>query len=417
MTPRLLIVPLLLSISVGALATPVCQFEFVDSGHQMIGPWIDKSNWLNIENQRLSLQAANVFMPTRRLAASGKPLPVAPSSLALDRIQIVDPLDGSKRNLDFMLDSRLYADGFIVLSKGHVVTERYRNGLRAEEPRLLLAATRPLLNLLGAIGVTQGKLTSDKSIARILPSLSAYAGLRKLSIQRLLESEEQPTWSADEMANWRQAGGWTANSTTSGIRAWLSQPERWEKPLVEQTTTTFTSSPDDDLLAWILAESHDMPLSRLFCEQLQRRSPPEHPVLWLNDPQGVDLAAGLALSLRDFTRLGQTLLDARTSRNQSKIPNWFVETLTASTVMRGPAITGLSKGSVQRYGFVHLGGKANRVALIGSHGTSLYIDFDRRLVIGLYGTYPATSSPALLATLEQIWNAIGQAGTSLRERQ
>lgn len=416
MKPRLLIVSLLLAVSMGALAAPACQFERVASGPQKIGPWIDKNNWLDIEHQRLSLQSANVFMPARRLAGSGEPLPMAVNLLALERIETVDPLDGSKRNLEFMLDSRLSADGLIVLRKGQIVTERYRNGLRAEEPRLLLSATRPLLNLLGAIGVAQGKLTKTKSVTRTLPSLNASAGLRKLSIQRLLESEERHDWSAKEMASWQQAGGWMSNSPTSGIRAWLSQAERWEKPLVAQDGAAVTSSPDDDLLAWILAESYGMPLSRLFCEQLQRHSAPEHPVLWLNDPQGVDLAGGLALSLRDFTRLGQTLLDARTSRNQSRIPGWFVETLTASAGVRSQAIKGLVKGSVQRYGFVHLGGAPNRVALIGNHGTSLYIDFDQRLVIGLYGTYPATSSPALLATLEQVWNAIGRAGVLLEKR-
>lgn len=410
MKPRLLTIPLLLAVSMSVLAAPTCQFERVASGPQKIGAWIDKSNWLDIDYQRVSLQAANVFMPAQRLAGSGKALPVAVSSLIPERIEVIDPLDGSKRNLEFMLDSRLYADGLVVLHKGRIVAERYRNGLRPEEPRLLLTATRPLLNLLGAIGVAQGKLTADKSVTRALPSLNSSAGLRKLSIQRLLENDERYTWPAEEIASWRQAAGWTASGSAGGIRAWLSQAERWERPLSAPDAAAVTSSPDDDLLAWALAESYGMPLSRLFCERLQQRSPPEHTVLWLNDPQGIDLADGLALSLRDFTRLGQTLLDARTSRNQSKIPGWFVETLTASAGTRSSSIKGLAKGSVERYGFVHLGGAANRVALIGSHGNSLYIDFDQRLVIGLYGTYPVASSPALLATLEQVWNAIGQVG-------
>lgn len=412
MTPRLLTIPLLLAVSMSVLAAPSCQFERVASGPQKIGAWIDKSNWLDIDYQRVSLQAANVFMPASRLAGSGEALPVATSSLTPERIEVTDPLDGSQRNLEFMLDSRLYADGLVVLHKGRIVAERYRNGLRPEDPRLLLTATRPLLNLLGAIGVAQGKLTADKSVTRTLRSLSSSAGLRKLSIQRLLENEERYTWSAEEMASWRQAAGWTTNGSTGSVRAWLSQAERWEKPFSAPDAAAVKSSPDDDLLAWVLAESYGMPLSRLFCERLQQRNPPEHTVLWLNDPQGIDLAAGLALSLRDFTRLGQTLLDARTSRNQSKIPGWFVETLTASAGTRSPPIKGLAKGSVERYGFIHLGGAANRVALIGSHGSSLYIDFDQRLVIGLYGTYPVASSPALLATLEQVWNAIGRAGVA-----
>lgn len=151
-----------------------------------------------------------------------------------------------------------------------------------------------------------------------------------------------------------------------------------------------------------------MPLSRLFCQQLLARARPEHTVLWLSDSQGVELASGLALSLRDFAKIGELLVEARSGRNRGKIPAWFIETLTASSGMRPAEIKGLAKGSELRYGFVHLGGSANRVALIGTRGTSLFVDFDRRLVIALFATRPGDSNEAMLATLEQVWKTIGQ---------
>jgi CubicO group peptidase (beta-lactamase class C family) len=166
------------------------------------------------------------------------------------------------------------------------------------------------------------------------------------------------------------------------------------------------ASPEDDLLAWVLADSNGMPLSRLFCEQLLVRAKPEHAVLWLSDAQGVELAGGLGLSLRDFARLGQQLVDARSSRNRSKIPNWFIEALVAPPALRGAEISGLGKGSERRYGFVRLAGAAQRVALIGSHGTSLYVDFDKRLVVATFASYPGAHSPAELALLEQVWKAV-----------
>jgi CubicO group peptidase (beta-lactamase class C family) len=149
-----------------------------------------------------------------------------------------------------------------------------------------------------------------------------------------------------------------------------------------------------------------MPLSRLFCEQLLSRTKAEHPVLWVSDAQGVELASGLGLALRDFAKLGQLLVEARSSRSRAKIPGWFIETLTASSGVRSTEVKGLSKGSERRYGFVHLGGSRNRVALIGAHGTSLYIDFDKRLVIAFYATRPGENTPETLALLEQVWKAI-----------
>lgn len=419
MKRRLTMLSLVLATTIStAGAAPSCQFEAVAAGSGEIGQWIDKDNWLAVDNQRVSLQSADVFMPARRLrpAAGSEALRAAPRPLDIDRLETTDPFDGRKRDLGFLLDSRLEADGVLVLHNGKILSERYRNGLRAGEPRLLLQTTRPLLALLGAMSIAQGKLTGDKAVTRFVPALNSQSGLRKLSVQRLLQGQERHAWAPQELAQWRQAGGWTSSQRATGIRSWLSQPGRWDKPLVEQEVPPFAGSPDDDLLAWLLAESNAIPLARLFCDQLLIRSRHEHPVFWLTDSQGIELADGLGLSLRDFGRLGQLLLDARVSRSRSRIPAWFVETLTASSGIRSQEVPGLQKGSEQRYGFMHLGGKPNRVAIIGPHGTSLYVDFDRRLVIAVYATYPIMGAPALLATLEQFWKVVDQAASQTRQR-
>jgi CubicO group peptidase (beta-lactamase class C family) len=152
-----------------------------------------------------------------------------------------------------------------------------------------------------------------------------------------------------------------------------------------------------------------MPLSQLFCEQLLSRTKAEHLYSGSVTHKGVELASGLGLSLRDFAKLGQLLVEARSSRSRAKIPGWFIETLVCLFGRAFVGIKGLSKGSERRYGFVHLGGARNRVALIGAHGTSLYIDFDKHLVIALYATRPGENSPETLALLEQVWKAIDRA--------
>ncbi|WP_428827558.1 hypothetical protein ACLIKD_05925 [Azonexus sp. IMCC34842] len=418
MKRRLSIFSLLIAASTPTIAAPpACQFESVASGPQKIGRWIDKNNWLTTENLRRTLPAANIFMPALRLEPdqAGEVLRPASRQLDLAAAKATDPIDGRERDLEFLLDSRLAADGILILQNGRILAESYRHGLRREDPRLLLQATRPLLNLLGAISIGVGKLAADRPVNRYLPTLSKQPGIRKLSVQRLLENEESRSWSDQDLAGWRQAGGWTAEETGQGMRPWLSLAGRWEKPPTELSAPAVAGNPDDDLLAWLLAESNAMPLSRLFCEQLQTRLRPEHPVLWLTDSQGTELADGLALSLRDFARLGNLLLETRSNRNRSRIPSWFIETLTASAGLRTPEIRGLTKGSEARYGFVHLGGDSNRAALIGPHGNSLYIDFDRRLVVALYASYPAVTSPALLATLDQLWKTIGTSGLALRK--
>jgi len=342
-------------------------------------------------------------MPAWRLLPSGKGVSPPAGLRPVDDFPVVDPLDGRPNKLAFLLDSRLYADGVVVLRNGRLVAERYRNGLQPDKPRLLLEATRPWLNLLGAISMSTGKLAADKAVSRYLPAFNGAAGLRKLSVQRLLENEDAHAWSAEDMRAWRQAAGWVGTQP-GAVRPWLMQAGRWDKPLAGREGNDPVAGPDDELLAWLLAESNRQALSRLFCEQLMVRNRPEHPVLWLSDAEGVELGAGLAMSLRDFAKLGQELIEARGSR--SRIPAWFIETLTASSGLRSGEIKGLAKGSETRYGFVHLGGAANRVALIGSYGSSLYIDFDQRLVVAVYAGYPGANTPSLLATLNEVWKTL-----------
>ena len=418
MNPHWPIALLFVSVSSAVLAaTPTCQFAKLPAGEQKLGQWIDKGNWLAIENQRLTLQSAPIFMPAWHLPPPPeRQLTVVPEH-SLDDLPAVDPLDSKPRNLGFLLDSRLAVDGLVVLRNGQFIAERYRNGLTPDRPRLLLETTRPLLNLLGAISVSQGKLAADKSVTRYLPGLATSGNLRKMSIQRLLDGEEHYAWTPAEITAWRQSAGWEDGAARNSIRGWLAQIDHWDKSLIERRHALGAAMPEDDLLAWVLAEGNGQPLSRLFCEQLLLRTRPEHEVLWLSDMQGVELADGLALSLRDFARIGQMIVEARSSRSRTKIPGWYIETLVASTGMRAAEITGLTKGSEMRYGFIHLGGAPNRVALIGTHGTSLYLDFDKRLVIAIFATYPPPYTPAMLALLEQTWRAIERGVVPPKKRQ
>ncbi|MBS1229376.1 MAG: Beta-lactamase [Proteobacteria bacterium] len=411
------LIPLLLSLMLSPSplrAAENCTIGSARKSEQSPGPWIDQNNWLDPENLRFSLSAAGRFMPLVTIKSRIAPqnFKSAPKQLDLEKMMAIDPLDRETRDVGFLLDTRLYADGFIVLRNGRLLSEQYWHGISPKQPRLLLGATRPILSLLGAMAVAQGKFAPDKSVIRYIPSLTEQTGLRKLSIQRLIDANSRFEWTAQEINEWQMAGGWKPGIAVSGIRAWLNHPGRWERGMTDAAPSLLDTGPDGDLLTWALSESYREPLAQIFCDNILAKLRPENPAFWLTDPQGTELTGGLALSLRDFARFGQMLLEARVSGNRSRIPSWFIETLTTSNGPRktnSPELFGLSKGSEARYGFVHLGGTPNRVALLGPYGNSLYIDFDRRLVIALFAAYPKSNSPAMLATLEQIWDQVGPA--------
>ena len=406
-----LLVLLLLPLSLPAISVETCVLEPLGRAQKPIATWIDQDNWLAPENLRFGMRSADYFVPRIQIKS-----PVVPDAhrnaarpLDLDKIKAKDPLDQDQRSIEFLLGTRLYADGIVVLRDGELVSEQYWHGLARQDARLLLDATRPVLSMMGAIAVTQGKIKPDQSIIRLVPELSEQTELRKLSLQRLLEANSRYEWSAQELSDWRVAGGWHGGSDGHGMRRWLSQPDLWERKLVEAGRHTLDAGPDGDLLTWALAEAYQQPLAQVFCEHIYRRMRPENPAYWVTDVEGTALSNGLALSLRDFAQLGQMLIDVRGGANRGRLPAWFVETLSASGRKRkdnAPELAGLETGSDYRYGFVHLGGSPNRIAILGAFGNSLYVDFDRRLVIAIFASYPKTYSVGAQATAQQIWDAI-----------
>lgn len=405
---------LLLLLPVAPLqAAPNCTIMPLKKARISSSTPLTQANWLAPENLRIGQQSASLFVSVNRIESgvSAESLQMGARPLVLRKINADDPLDSKPRNLDFLLDSRLYADGLIVLHNGKVIAERYWHDLEPQQPRLLMGATRPILSTLGSIAVSQGKLAPDRSIVRYVKGVSDQTGLRKLSIQRMLDAESRFDWTSQELENWMKTSGWLAPpSNAAGLRSWLEAPNRWNRDMTHSGLSAHHTAPDDDLMTWLLSDLYRMPVSKVFCDQLLTRLRPENDILWATDSRGTELGGGLAMTLRDFARFGQLLIDARRGTGYSKIPKWFIDTLTGSRGLRhsnAPDLAGLRPGSETRYGFVHLGGNPNRVGLIGPYGNSLYLDFDRKLVVALFASYPAPRSVPLLMTLERVWDALG----------
>jgi len=400
-----------------ALAAAPCVPAAQPAGPRALGAWIDGGNWLAPGALRATLRTPGTFMPRQGATSDREAAPLAPAArpLDLDRLTLADPVDGAQRSLAFVLDSRLHAESVFVLYNGRAFAERDWHEARSDVPALLPQAGRPLLSLLGVMAVGQGKLAAERAVSRYIPALGNDAGLRRLSVQRLLEGSARFDWSAADLDGWRRAAGWPGVAATDaapggGVREWLRQPERWDAALLDLPPPTPVGAPEDDLLAWLLAETQSAPLARLFCEQLFDRLRPEQPVSWLADAAGNELGGGLVMSLRDFARVGQLLVDARTTPGRGRIPAWFIEALAAPVLKAGDAAPpGLKKGGELRYGFVRLAGPGSRVAIVGAHGTSLYIDFERRLVVALRAAYPEARSPLQLALLESVWERFSAA--------
>jgi len=391
-----------------------CMPQRLPAGSGTLGPWLDRGNWLAPGSLRATLRTPETFLPRTELAADPEaaPLRAALRPLDLGRLSAADPVDDRPRSLASLLDSRLHAEALVVLHNGRLLADQGWHEARTDRPRLLPQVGRPLLSLLGVLALGEGRLAGERAVVRYLPELAADAGLRRLSVQRLLEGNARFEWTAETLAEWQAVAGWTATAAPGDVRGWMSLGGRWDAPLRDQPAVLTVGGPEDDLLAWLLATANQQSLAEVFCRKLAVRIVPEQPMAWLTDATGHALGGGFVASPRDLARFGQWLIDSRLRPVRSRLPGWFTEALTAPAAGQGgefPWLRGLPPASEPRYGFVRLGGRGSRVAIVGAHGNSLYVDFDRRLVIALAAAHPDVSSALQLATLQRVWDRIAAA--------
>jgi CubicO group peptidase (beta-lactamase class C family) len=170
--------------------------------------------------------------------------------------------------------------------------------------------------------------------------------------------------------------------------------------------------PEGELLVWMLENASKQSVSRVFCESVLSAIGAEDEAFWATDPAGTELADGLALSLRDLARFGLALINARIKAGTGPMaPKWFAESLASAVTRSDPPPAELDKlgeDSAWRYRFLSLG-RAHQAAIVGPFGNSLFMDFDRKIVVAIFASFPKDYSPLALTSLRNVWSAIARA--------
>jgi CubicO group peptidase (beta-lactamase class C family) len=413
---RLLVLSMTLAAGLSAAAEPdACSYRrTTPSRADAAGSPVTRNNWLAVEHLRVGLSSPERFMPgvAMRSAGRGPALSRAEPSIDIDRITAVDPDDGSEKSLRFLLETRLYTDGIIVLSGEQIVLEYYGPGFEPGAARLLLQGTRAFLTTLLAASADRGRYSREKSVVRLLPDLAKEANLRKTSVQRLIDGRSGLMWSPEDRRQWLAATGWAAAATrpSAGLRAWFKARKSW--PRDDALPVSEMGGPEGELLVWMLENASKQSVSRVFCESVLSAIGAEDEAFWATDPAGTELADGLALSLRDLARFGLALINARIKAGTGPMaPKWFAESLASAVTRSDPPPAELDKlgeDSAWRYRFLSLG-RAHQAAIVGPFGNSLFMDFDRKIVVAIFASFPKDYSPLALTSLRNVWSAIARA--------
>lgn len=255
------------------------------------------ANWRTAPHNRWAFHHVRELIPSAEIANDPRrvhELPAAPRDLGLE--ECFAQTDG---------------DGLLVLHRGRVLVERYGNGVPPHAPHILMSVSKSMLGLLfGELG-----LDPERPVTDVLPELAGTA-YRGATLRHLLDMRAGIAFDEDYLAtsgpivDYRKSTGWNAlgpNEQPSDLHSFyrvLTKSDGRHGGRFQYT------SPNTDLLGWVIERSAGQPYAELMSERVWKRIGAEYGAYITVDPLGAPRAAGgMCATLRDLARVGQWLIE------------------------------------------------------------------------------------------------------------
>lgn len=247
------------------------------------------ANWRTAPYSRWAFSHVRELIPTAEIPhdpARVTPLPASPMAL-LDE--------------DFLAETD--TDGLVVVHRGRLVFERYRNGLRAEAPHILMSVSKSLLGLV----VGQLQLDVARPVTDLLPELAETA-YRGATLRHLLDMRVGVAFDEDYLATtgpiiaYRQATGWNPGAGEANLRGFYQELRQADGP---HGGRFHYVSPNSDLLGWALERATGRRFADLLAELVWQPSGAERSGYITVDRLGAPrCAGGICVTVRDLARVG-----------------------------------------------------------------------------------------------------------------
>lgn len=383
---------------------------------------IDRSNWDQPPHLALSQLHMDRMMPVVYLEpGTAIPLPRATRSLDVDALSFDDPLTGAPMSAATFLDRRLFNDALLVMHRGAVVHESYRNGMTVEDHHVQHSTTKSLTTLLLAQAMEDGRMEADAPFDTYLPELHDIPGWHGVTLQHVLDMspglkyvEAYADRSCDYYSYARAVGYYPAAANEAiGARRWLI--EGMTQRVAEPGERFNYASPLTNALMMAVEHAFQEPILNLLERRLFQRVGAES-VGWFNtDAFGFPIAEGqLSLTLRDFARWASVMINkGRNLAGEPVVPESFIEETCAPNAAAHRAFNAVERSV--RFPNGHYRNQfwviepQRQFAMLGIHGQFAWFDLQRELMVIGYGSFPVPTSPLLTLAQQQLWRRIGEA--------
>lgn len=355
------------------------------------------ANWQDPPFNRWGFQHIRDLIPTARIPRGDGPvwrLPRAERDLSGARVRT----GGRKVGLDRFLD-QTYTDGLLVLHRGKVVTERYRNGLTPSTTHLLMSVSKSVTSVAAGVLVERGLLRTDDLVTDVIPELGGTS-FEGCTVRHLLDmragtrfDEDYANLKADvriyeQVYLWRPRTGRKLPPDITTYYATLKNARRHGGVFEYRSILT-------DVLAWVMERAAGARLADLISEELWAPMGAEFDAEITVDGHGNPMAdGGVCCTLRDLARFGQLLArDGRRGREQVIPAAWIRDTRapdadTVEAFKDTAEAREFPAGAYYRNQFWVVDPSAPIVMCSGINGQTVLVHVPAQVVVAKFSTWP-----------------------------
>ncbi len=288
-------------------------------------------------------------------------------------------------------------DALVILHKGRIVHERYRDGMSARDAHILMSVSKSMLGLLAGTLVERGELDPDAELSEYVPEIAetAYAGA---TVRDALDMRVGVRFDEDYLAadgpfmEYRYAANWNPVPEGANPHDLRSFHSLMTKTDGGHGRRFHYVSPVTDLLGWVFERATGQRYADLFADRIWKPMGAEFPgYVTVDRIGGARAAGGMCLSARDLARVGRLMIQRGARDGQQIIPERWLDDI----VHNGDSAAWRQGDFSDKFGttdivyrskwYIHRGTHP-LIHGLGIHGQYLFVDPMRELSIAWFSS-------------------------------
>jgi len=276
--------------------------------------------------------------------------------------------------------------GLLVLQEGRIRVERYGLGYDSTKRWTSQSVSKSITSTLVGAALKDGYIkTLDDPVSRYVAGLrgSAYDNV---TIRQLLTMTSGVRWTEVYTDTTTDTWRFYAERAPSGMTRTVSYMRKLPRVAPPGAKWNYSTG-ETHLLGVLVSEATKKPLAQYLSEKIWAPYGMEHDAAWELDPTNAEMAGCcLQVSLRDYARFGQFVLDGAKIDGTPIVPDGYLEAATSTQVETDIPGRG--------YGYQWWTSAGGRFAAVGIYGQMIDVDPKRRIVVVTSSAWPEPTSPA-----------------------